>query len=223
MGNGAATPQTCPITATWLGWSGAVVGQGRAGWSKFADRYDWLMSFRFLTGKLLVSPPWADDQNFTRSVVLVLAHSPDGAFGVVLNDESTTGVDTIADVVGPAWAALLAPPESIFVGGPCQTSSVIALGMINQNNGQSEVQWEVTVVDLNQDRPRPEITRIRLFAGYAGWAPLQLESELDRGGWFVATASPEDSLTDEPDELWQRIMSRNGDPYARIPTDPRLN
>jgi putative transcriptional regulator len=172
-----------------------------------------------MTGKLLVSPPWVDDPHFARSVVLILAHTPEGAFGVVLNDESTTGIDTIADVVGPAWAALLAPPESIFVGGPCQTSSVIALGMINQDDAR----WEVMVVDLNEDQPRPEITRIRLFAGYAGWAPRQLESELDRGGWFVADASVEDSLTDQPDDLWQSVLARNGDPYARMPTDPRLN
>jgi putative transcriptional regulator len=174
---------------------------------------------RSLAGKLLVSPPWMDDPTFARSVVLVLAHTQDGAFGVVLNDESTTGVDTIADVVGPAWAAMLAPPESIFVGGPCQTSSVIALAMVDLDGDE----WEITVVDLNQDAPLPHIARIRLFAGYAGWAPLQLESELARNGWYVAEARVEDSMTDDPDALWTTIMERNGNPYARIPVDPTLN
>jgi putative transcriptional regulator len=150
---------------------------------------------------------------------------------VVLNDESTTGVDTIADVVGPAWAAMLAPPESIFVGGPCQTSSVIALGMVERSrtdgSGPAEAfearLREIIVVDLNQDAPQSQITRIRLFAGYAGWAPMQLESELARNGWFVAEALVSDSLTDNPEELWTAIMSRNGNPYARIPVDPSLN
>lgn len=174
---------------------------------------------RSLAGKLLLSPPWMDDPTFATSVVLVLAHTEDGAFGVVLNDESTTGVDTIADVVGPAWAAMLAPPESIFVGGPCQTSSVIALGLVDH----SEDEWEISVVDLNEVAPVPQISRIRLFAGYAGWAPLQLESELARNGWFIAEACVEDSMTDNPDALWTNIMERNGNPYARIPVDPTLN
>ncbi len=209
--------------------SGQQSGQGLG--QQFGQPFGKQFVHRSLAGKLLLSPPWMDDPNFSRSVVLLLAHTEDGAFGVVLNDESTTGVETIADVVGPAWAAMLAPPESIFVGGPCQTSSVIALGMIDRSKtdeagpteGPEASTHEIVVVDLNQDAPQSQITRIRLFAGYAGWAPMQLEFELARNGWFVAEALVGDGLTDNPEELWIAIMARNGNPYARIPVDPTLN
>jgi putative transcriptional regulator len=81
----------------------------------------------------------------------------------------------------------------------------------------------VFVVNLTQDGPDGTIGRIRLFAGYAGWAPMQLEAELERGGWFVADALPGDALTADPEQLWAAVLQRNGDPYARIPSDPRLN
>ncbi len=172
-----------------------------------------------LVGRLLVSAPWMDDPNFTKSVVLILAHSADGAFGIVINDESSTGSSTIADVVGPAWAALVAPPESIFVGGPCEPTSVIALGLVTHTDRQAEV----TVVNLNEDTPNPAIQLVRLFAGYAGWGPDQLDNELSRGGWFVADADLLDGLTSNPDQLWTAVLQRNGDPYSRLPPDPRLN
>jgi putative transcriptional regulator len=176
-------------------------------------------NFSSLTGRLLLSPPWMDDPNFARSVVMVLAHTPDGAFGIVINDESSSGSSTISDVVGPAWAALIAAPESIFVGGPCETTSVIALGLVKHADGRDEI----TVVDLNQETPDPSIQLVRLFAGYAGWGPEQLDGELATGGWFVAEAELRDGLSSSPDALWDRVMQRNGNPYARLPHDPRLN
>lgn len=160
-----------------------------------------------------------DDPNFAKAVVLILAHTEDGAFGIVINDESSTGSSTISDVVGPAWAALVAPPESIFVGGPCETTSVIALGLVSHTDKPTEM----TVVNLNEDAPNPAIQLVRLFAGYAGWGPDQLDNELARGGWFVADAELHDGLTNDPEELWTAVMARNGNPYARLPPDPRLN
>jgi putative transcriptional regulator len=165
-----------------------------------------------------------DDPNFAHAVVLVLLHTIDGAFGLILNDESSShGID-ITDLVGPAWSALVAPPESIFIGGPCETSSVIALGLTRSEDADLDAEsTTISVVDLSQNAPDESIERVRLFAGYAGWAPMQLDAELERSGWFVADSVPADTFSPAPLDLWETVLKRNGEPYARFPTDPRLN
>jgi putative transcriptional regulator len=121
---------------------------------------------------------------------LVLLHTLDGAFGLVLNDESSSSGIDITDLVGPAWSALVAPPESIFIGGPCETSSVIALGLTKSVDSDPTAEsTTISVVDLSDDAPPASIERVRLFAGYSGWAPMQLDAELEQNGWY-ATRSP---------------------------------
>ncbi len=165
-----------------------------------------------------------DDPNFAHAVVLILLHSIDGAFGLVLNDESSSrGVD-ITDLVGPAWSALVAPPESIFIGGPCETSSVIALGLTKPDTDDLDAEsTTISVVDLSQPAPDANIERVRLFAGYSGWAPMQLDAELEQSGWYVADSVPGDSFTSLPIDLWEQVLKRNGEPYARFPSNPSYN
>jgi putative transcriptional regulator len=165
-----------------------------------------------------------DDPNFSHAVVLVLLHTLDGAFGLVLNDESSSSGIDITDLIGPAWSALVAPPESIFIGGPCETSSVIALGLTKSVDSDPKAEsTTISVVDLSDDAPPASIERVRLFAGYSGWAPMQLDTELEQNGWYVADSVPGDTFTASPIDLWKAVLQRNGEPYARFPSDPRLN
>ncbi len=179
---------------------------------------------RSLAGRLLVSPPWVDDPNFSHAVVLVLLHTIEGAFGLVLNDESSSRGINLTELVGPAWSALVAPPESVFVGGPCETASVIALGLTRGDHDDPAAEpTTISVVDLTQQSPDPNVMRIRLFAGYSGWAPLQLDQEVEQSGWFIADSLPNDSFCVAPLDLWEQVLERNGKPYARFPSDPRFN
>jgi putative transcriptional regulator len=71
-----------------------------------------------------------------------------------------------------------------------------------------------------------ELRRARVFAGYAGWGPGQLDDELGEGSWIVEPALPEDVFTDQPDELWADVLRRKGGPFgvlALMPLDPSLN
>jgi len=73
---------------------------------------------------------------------------------------------------------------------------------------------------------RENILRARVFAGYAGWAPGQLEAEMDAGSWIIEPARVEDVFTDKPDLLWSNVLKRKGPEYhllARMPYDPSMN
>jgi putative transcriptional regulator len=77
------------------------------------------------------------------------------------------------------------------------------------------------MVDL--DDP-PELSRLRVFAGYAGWGPGQLDGELEEEAWIVDETHPDDPFGD--DDLWARVLARKGGEYAllaRMPPDPSVN
>jgi putative transcriptional regulator len=71
-----------------------------------------------------------------------------------------------------------------------------------------------------------ELRRARVYAGYAGWGPGQLDGELEDGSWIVEPARPEDVFTDDPESLWSEVLRRKGGPFAvlaAMPPDPSLN
>ncbi len=178
------------------------------------------------TGRLLVASPALDDPNFERAVIFVLDHDEDGAVGIVLNRASDVPVhETVTD-----WVELAADPPVVFGGGPVEPTAVVALGAANRPGagGVVPILERIQLVDLDAD-PKlaaTELERVRVFAGYAGWAPEQLESEIVQGAWFPVDAEPGDVFTDDPDGLWHRVLRRQPDELkllATFPADPSLN
>jgi putative transcriptional regulator len=77
---------------------------------------------------------------------------------------------------------------------------------------------------LDPERMDASVRRLRVFAGYAGWAPGQLETELEQEAWFLAPAQPDDPFGDQ--DLWPIALQRKGGAYAllaRMPADPSVN
>jgi putative transcriptional regulator len=67
---------------------------------------------------------------------------------------------------------------------------------------------------------------VRVFAGYAGWGPGQLEDEVEEGAWIVLTARSSDVFTAAPERLWRDVLRREGGALATLallPEDPRVN
>jgi putative transcriptional regulator len=177
-------------------------------------------------GKLLVAGPQLLDPNFWRSVVLIIEHSDQGAFGLVLNRASET---TVGEAV-PELEALIDPDEPLFIGGPVQPSGVITLAEFTEPDQRAMTAFDDIGVIGTADAPLDEMAdgvRIaRAFVGHAGWGPGQLDTELEQGDWILEPARPEDVFSDAPAGLWSRVLTRKGGSYAlvaRMPLDPSLN
>jgi putative transcriptional regulator len=177
-----------------------------------------------LRGQLLIAAPTLADF-FRRTVVLVLEHNDEGAMGVVLNRPSEVEV---ADAV-PPLAELVEPGEVVWVGGPVSpTSAVVLAEFEDEEDAASLVVERVGVMPLSDedDDDSPATRRSRVFAGYAGWAPGQLEGELEREGWIVEPAEPQDAFPEVDVDLWSVVLNRKGGAYAllaRMPSDPTMN
>ena len=175
---------------------------------------------------LLVSVPALGDDNFDRTVVYVIDHDDGGAIGVVLNRPSDVDVPEEVDV-GTPWAS----PEVLFEGGPVSPEAVILLGrrrLGEEPKGIASVGGTVAVVaaEAVETREVEGLDLMRAYAGYAGWGPHQLDTELEAGVWVVLDALPDDVFSGEPANLWRAVLSRQGGKLAAIsrhPEDPGVN
>lgn len=177
-----------------------------------------------LKGRLLVSLPPLVDANFNRTVILVLAHAGHGALGVVLNRPGMTP----ADEIFPHLHDSLSEPRVMFSGGPVEPDGIICLAagaVAAGTDGYSPVLDDIGSLDPRRSAP-DGVHAVRVFRGYAGWSPGQLEDEIDAGAWLAFPATVADAFTDEPDGLWPAVLRRQGARYARLanyPRDPSLN
>ncbi len=177
-----------------------------------------------LKGQLLIAGPALVDPNFRRTVVLVGEHSEEGALGLILNRPSET---TIREAV-PELSLLAAGVDQVHFGGPVQPSAIVVLAdFVEPDRAESLVLDTVGFLPSEVDPEElGELRRARIFAGYAGWGPGQLDGELEEGSWIVEPALADDVFTLEPDELWSAVLLRKGGPFgvlALMPLDPSLN
>lgn len=183
------------------------------------------MADHWCSGRLLVALPALDDPNFARSVVLILEHDDEGALGLVLNRPTTTPIDEVL----AGWSSLAAEPANLYGGGPVEPQAVVGLAVArDQTTVGVGIAGRIRTVDPTEDPAllAGEVERARIFAGYAGWAPGQLEAELDQDAWLVVDATPDDVVSEHPQELWHDVMARQEGSarlMATFPDDPRLN
>ena len=178
-----------------------------------------------LRSQLLVASPQLMDPNFARTVVLITEHNDEGAMGLILNRPATT---TVVDAA-PELEDLVEPGEDVFVGGPVQPSSVIVLAEWDSPEETAVPIFDsigFVGADSDPDELARTVSRARVFAGFAGWSPGQLETELERDDWILEPALPDDVFTPAPGQLWSDVLERKGGEYAlvaRMPLDPSLN
>ena len=155
-------------------------------------------------GKLLVATELVEGELFAETVVLLLFYDETGAFGLVVNrptdvspDELLADEEGIADYDG-----------TLFWGGPVQMDSLRALLRTDEPPQEAEKILDsvylVSLEDALQQGPT-DPARLRLYIGYAGWAPGQLDYELARGSWRVVPATDELVFAEAPRELWKQL------------------
>ena len=177
-----------------------------------------------LKGQLLISGGGLFDPNFRHTVVLIGAHDHQGAVGVILNRP----LDYPVHEALPALGEWVDSDSMLYQGGPVQPETPVLL-VESASAGLSDVpvfdNVGFLVGDLD-DEARGHIRRARVFVGHAGWAPGQLELELEEGSWILDQPRPGDVFTSSPERLWSRVVKRQGPEYelmSRMPYDPSMN
>ncbi|MDT0201826.1 YqgE/AlgH family protein [Nocardioides sp. AE5] len=179
-------------------------------------------------GTLLVASAVLADPNFAETVVLLIDADADGALGVVLNRPTPI---LVADVLEP-WRDAVEPPEVLFRGGPVAVDGALALGRLlvpdDEPVGFKRAFGIVGLVDLDAPVEMVEggLDAMRVFAGYAGWGPGQLEAEIAEGSWYVVPSEPGDLFREDTDTLRRDVLRRQpGDLAwaATRPADPLMN
>lgn len=149
-----------------------------------------------LVGSFLVARPTLRDPSFAGSVVLILQHSEEGALGLVVNR--------------PLEAEGL--PFPVFAGGPCQTPGLFMLHGHRDWSHATDAEVAPGIFVGDQDcleratalASAPE-NLCRVFLGYAGWGPGQVESELASGAWAVAPATGDVLFHTSVPDIWDRL------------------
>jgi putative transcriptional regulator len=169
--------------------------------------------------------PQLQDPNFKRTVVLLVQHDESGTFGLVLNRELEFSAFQLCSSLDVSWKG--DPSASISWGGPVQPHSGWVLfnqdaGLVSDPAEISQVFPELyfagslDVLRAVAAAPPPEV---RLFLGYAGWGPGQLETELAEGAWLVAPLSTDLVFAVSADSMWNHAVRRLGiDPATLIST-----
>ncbi|CAD74371.1 MAG TPA: YqgE/AlgH family protein [Rhodopirellula baltica] len=227
------------------------------------------------TGCFLIASPYLHDGNFFRSVVLIIRHTHEGAFGVVINRAGPQRFGDVIEMSDPSWQASSGPdmssllasqaesaslgdasdpnktneslqihPDQIYLGGPVN-GPVLALHNIAgigdpcgvdigegaENDpagsktqlhdhpaepwGSMSIQWADVPAWVTSDEDhlrllaRRDDAKLRYVVGYSGWGPMQLESELEEGGWLITPADT-DSIFGPCEEVWEKLVRRCG-------------
>ncbi len=179
-----------------------------------------------LRGQLLLDGGKLRGSFFNRTVVLICQHDEDGAFGLVLNrsTDRNVGESIVADIP----SALGEQP--LFLGGPVQPGALTYLrtdSLLLNANVISNLSFGHSLDSLVEvSKSYSPTDKVRVFAGYSGWSPGQLEDEMKRGAWLTHPASLDLVFDTEPGKLWKVILQQKGWQYkllADAPEDPSLN
>ncbi|MFP6607757.1 MAG: YqgE/AlgH family protein [Myxococcota bacterium] len=180
-----------------------------------------------LTASLLIAMPQLQDPNFVRTVMMIVQHDAGGTFGLVLNRPVEMSASELCDGLDMHWGG--DPETSLHWGGPVQPHTGWMLFSQDDTLPAAAEESEATsLVDgvcfagsLNVLREIAEAPPgdVRLFLGYAGWGPGQLEGEMVEGVWLTAPASREAIFDVAPDSMWDYVVRSLGiDPATLIAT-----
>jgi putative transcriptional regulator len=177
-------------------------------------------------GRILISEPFLYDFFFKRSVVLLAEHNEEGTFGVIVNKPLKAKFnDVIRDF--PKFNS------KVYLGGPVQNDSLFFIHTLgDQIEGSSEIfpglYWGGDVERVKELISLKILTPddIRFYIGYSGWAPNQLQEELERNSWAVSNIGLKQFLKTKPTDLWSTSLELLGEEYTHwtnFPDDPALN
>lgn len=175
-------------------------------------------------GKILVAPPDQADPTFGRSVILLVQYDSTGALGLMVNRRTTLPVS--AALKGLKSAEKVSAP--VFVGGPVQLETVFALARGPQKpDGATRVLNDLYFLASKTALEKAvgeasDPQKLRIYVGYCGWGPGQLDNEVRLGAWYIFRGSSALAFDDKPATLWPRLIGSPNEQVARLSFPPRL-
>ena len=178
-----------------------------------------------ITGHFLIAGKQLRDPSFHRAVVLMVEHNESGSMGLVVNRPSNVSVArALSDHFDLAEADHL-----VYVGGPVEPSALFVLHSAGEfEEGTSDVIPGIYVGSspdvfeqvIEQVAGGNNDLAFRVFSGCAGWAPGQLDGELDRGDWHLLPAVAAQVIPPEPYKLWDELVALVHETNRTIPSTP---
>jgi len=172
-----------------------------------------------VAGSLLLAHPSLHEETFRHTVILMSAHDPEGALGVVFNRPLGK---RLGDLNGEFALGPLAPVP-VYMGGPVQPQQLILAAWETKADG---FRLHFGIEPLRAIECLAEGMQVRAFMGYSGWSAGQLDNELKHNTWVIS-AIPEELIKLDPDEeLWRRLLGAMGEEWRLLadePDDPARN
>ena len=170
-------------------------------------------------GRFLVASRELLDSNFSKTVVLLLQYGRQGAMGLVINQPTEVKLSTLL----PEIEGLQQRSDTIYHGGPvAQGQLMLLIRTASPPEGSHHVFKDIyisssqkVIKKMIEDPTSKE--RFRVYAGYAGWAPGQLDMEVSRGGWHILRADPETVFDKSSPEIWPELIRRSSAQWVRLP------
>ncbi len=166
-----------------------------------------------LAGQLLVASPSMADPRFDRTVILMVRHDKDGAFGIVVNRPiGERPLAALLEILGEKDTTV-AGKVRIFAGGPVQPEMGFVIHSSDYHRpGTTDINARVAMTSSrdilrdigNNNGPKQSL----ITFGYAGWAPGQLEGELARRDWVIAPGDPRLIFEEDRDKVWESAFSQ---------------
>jgi putative transcriptional regulator len=159
-------------------------------------------------GRFLVARRGLVDPNFARTVVLLAQTGKDGAMGLIINRQTKLPISRVLEGIQEAKDR----SDPAYLGGPVSITGVLAL--VRSRTKLEDATHVLADVYLVSDRKvlektlaaRADAGSVRIYLGYAGWAPGQLEMELELGSWYILRGDPAVVFDPEPDTVWDRLI-----------------
>jgi len=176
-------------------------------------------------GKILISTPDTSGDIFSRSVVLIIDHDHNGAFGLILNKKNQNMSSRLLNIFGF--------PVELYEGGPVENDKVFFIlkgqkitEQYSEINSEFYVTEDIDSVVSAIVEGSLSVSDIKVFSGYSGWAAMQLEGELQRKMWTIVDVYNLDYTLPNDQNLWKSIMQNLGGEFllwANAPEDVSLN
>lgn len=176
-------------------------------------------------GRFLIAARQLDGPFFARSVVLLLDYSPTGALGLVINRPTSIGLQDLL----PALTEISDRDDRVFMGGPVEPQLMVFLIRSPSRPAASQPvigdihatgSAEALRAVIEQDAPA---SRFHAYVGYAGWAPGQLDAEVQRGDWYVTPADPDTVFDPAMADLWDRLVFEQEGTQVNAPPPSRTS